>query len=194
MEPYTEFRIDPCGFFFGVNMAIKRKVLFDVGGFNPESFGDEWLGDGETGLNRKLSNRGLPIGYVPNAVVYHHIPVERMTVAYFRRRMANQAACEAYSDYHNGIPRRSRLVRSIVGLTVRNVSCWMRAVLLRDRSDQQALAAQMQSALTQAQVKYLARLIYDKHLRALVLKKNWLDDAAVLAVAVLSERAGALLC
>jgi hypothetical protein len=68
MEPYTDFRLDPNGFFFGVNMAIRREVLFELGGFNPESFGDIWLGDGETGLNRKLQKRGLLIGYVPDAI------------------------------------------------------------------------------------------------------------------------------
>src|SRR5215510_5300388 len=104
MEPYTNFRLDPNGFFFGVNMAIRREVLFELGGFNPESFGDIWLGDGETGLNRKLWKRGFLIGYVPDAVVYHHIPPQRMTIDYFRRRMANEGACEVYANCHDGIP------------------------------------------------------------------------------------------
>ena len=52
MEPHTEFRMNPNGFFFGVNMAIRRNILFEVGGFNPESFGDIWSGDGEAGLNK----------------------------------------------------------------------------------------------------------------------------------------------
>lgn len=38
----------------GVNFAIRKKTLFEVGGFNPEVFGDIWMGDGETGLQRKL--------------------------------------------------------------------------------------------------------------------------------------------
>src|SRR5438309_3929174 len=28
MEPYPEFRLDPKGYFFGVNMAIRRNILF----------------------------------------------------------------------------------------------------------------------------------------------------------------------
>ena len=40
MEPHTEFRIDQKGGFFGVNTAIRRNILFEVGGFNPDSFGE----------------------------------------------------------------------------------------------------------------------------------------------------------
>ena len=56
MEPYDGFRLDPNGVFFGVNMAIRRDVLLKLGGFNPDSFGDVWLGDGET--RTKLQNLG----------------------------------------------------------------------------------------------------------------------------------------
>src|SRR5207249_7611413 len=40
-------------------MAIRRDVLFQVGGFNPDLVGDFFLGDGATGLNRKLWERGM---------------------------------------------------------------------------------------------------------------------------------------
>ncbi len=42
-----EFQLRHDGIFFGVNMAIRRDALFEAGGFNPEIFGDRWLGDGE---------------------------------------------------------------------------------------------------------------------------------------------------
>ena len=175
MEPYTEFRLDPNGFFAGVNMAIRREILFELGGFNPESFGDIWLGDGEAGLIRKLRKRGLLIGYVPDAVIYHHIPPHRMTVDYFCRRMANEGACQAYANYHQGIPPWPRLLRSIAGLTIRNFRYWIKALLLRNQNDRRALDIQTQSAMTQSKVKYLMRLLYDKKRRSLVLKQDWLS-------------------
>ncbi len=58
LELSRDFQLRHDGIFFGVNMAIRRDALFDAGGFNPEIFGDRWLGDGETGLNRKLWARG----------------------------------------------------------------------------------------------------------------------------------------
>ena len=36
------FRLGADGIFFGVNMAVRRDVLFAAGGFNPEIFGDRW--------------------------------------------------------------------------------------------------------------------------------------------------------
>jgi len=115
----------------------------------------------------------LLIGYVPDAVVYHHIPPQRMTVDYFRRRMANEGACQAYADYHQGIPPWPRLLRSIAGLTIRNFRYWIKALLLRNHNDRRALDIQTQSAMTQSQVHYLMRLLYDKKLRTLVLKQDW---------------------
>ena len=100
MEPYDDFRLNADGIFFGVNMAIRANVLLEMGGFNPEAFGAVWLGDGETGLIYKLWDHRMLIGYIPEALVYHHIPPERMTVQYLRVRMANQGACDLYSDFH----------------------------------------------------------------------------------------------
>ena len=98
MEPYDGFRLDPDGIFFGVNMAIRRDALLELGGFNPESFGDVWLGDGETGLNYRIWEHKMVIGYVPDALVYHHIPPERTTVKYLRLRAANQGVCDLYRN------------------------------------------------------------------------------------------------
>jgi len=58
MEPYDHFRLGPDGYFFGVNMAIRRDTVFETGGFHPESFGDSWFGDGESGLRQKLRDQG----------------------------------------------------------------------------------------------------------------------------------------
>ncbi len=85
MEPYEDFRLAADGIFFGVNMAIRAGILLEMGGFNPEAFGAVWLGDGETGLIYKLRDHRMLIGYIPDALAYHHIPPERMTVQYLRR-------------------------------------------------------------------------------------------------------------
>jgi hypothetical protein len=89
--------------------------------------------------------------------------------------MANEGACETYANYHQGIPPSPRLLRSIAGLTIRNFRYWIKALLLRNHSDRRALDIQTQSAMTQSKVKYLMRLLYDKKLRSLVLKQDWLS-------------------
>jgi glucosyl-dolichyl phosphate glucuronosyltransferase len=176
MELYKEFRLDPKGIFFGVNMAIRRQLLFDVGGFNPEAFGDVWLGDGESGLNRKLWERGLLIGYVPDAVVYHHIPAERMTVEYLCRRMANEGACAEYATFHRRgfnpvilCVRITRLVLSFVKLAVRILAT---TVLRRDGFA--LLKARMRFAYQFSRLRYVSRLLHDQAFRDLVEEENWL--------------------
>lgn len=176
-EPYQGFRLDSKGLFFGVNMAIRRDVLFEVGGFNPESFGATWLGDGETGLNRKLWQRKMPVGYVPNAVVYHHIPPERMTIEYLRRRMANEGACEVYARFHHGVPHWIRLFKHAATIAISSSKSWLAAFLLRGRTDARSLDIQIQAAYTQSQLTYVIRLMLNRDLQKLVVKKDWLNES-----------------
>ena len=174
MEPYSEFQLEHRGFFFGVNMAIRRNILFEVGGFNPECFGDIWLGDGETGLNHKLWDRNLLVGYVPSAVVYHHIPASRMTVDYFCHRMANEGACDMYARYHPGVLKRlfARVHKPIIALK----NCpWLLSRLCRGRTDRLSLNLQMNAARTRSQLRYLDRLLREPEFYQLVITSNWLD-------------------
>lgn len=176
MEPYDDFRLNEDGIFFGVNMAIRANVLLEMGGFNPDSFGNAWLGDGETGLMYKLWNRKMLIGYVPEALVYHHIPPERMTVQYLRRRMANQGACDLYSDLHRTRPNTRSLLKRAGGLIFRNGRTWVVAVLLKNRTDIHSLNVQLDAARTRAQLKYAVKLAVDRNFRSFVLKTDWLHD------------------
>jgi glycosyltransferase involved in cell wall biosynthesis len=76
---------------YGCNMAIRRDVLFEVGGFNPDAMGWDpkmfWLrGDGETGLHRKVSEAGYRVVYHPAAGLLHRLPASRVTPRAIRRR------------------------------------------------------------------------------------------------------------
>jgi glucosyl-dolichyl phosphate glucuronosyltransferase len=86
---------------YGCNMAIRRSVLFTVGGFNPDGYSDtkfRWLrGDGETGLLRKVYAAGLRVRYEPSALLYHRIPSRRMSLSYFRTRAINQGISDSYT-------------------------------------------------------------------------------------------------
>lgn len=175
MEPHEEFRLDANGYFFGVNMAIRRDVLFAMGGFNPDSFGTVWLGDGETGLNRKLWQQGMLVGYVPDAVVYHHISPERMTVEYMCRRMANEGASEMYHLFRQrGINVKS-LLRGIVGAIYRGLPLWFLVLLFRGNTDRRMIKVKMEAARSWSHVVYICRLAFSAHFRSLVLRERWLD-------------------
>jgi glucosyl-dolichyl phosphate glucuronosyltransferase len=169
-----EFQLRRDGIFFGVNMAIRRSALFEAGGFNPEIFGDRWLGDGETGLNRKLWARGQMIGYVPEAIVYHYVPPERMTVAYLRKRQASDGACDMYARFHDRMPSVPGLARAAAAIVVDSARDWAAEPLLRGRTDPRALRVQLRAARARARFQYVLRLMVSPGLRALVTQRDWL--------------------
>ncbi|MBV9598427.1 MAG: glycosyltransferase family 2 protein [Chloroflexi bacterium] len=169
-----EFRLSADGIFFGVNMAVRRDVLFAAGGFNPEIFGDRWLGDGETGLNRKLWSRGELVGYVPDALVYHRVSRERMTVAYLRRRQTHEGACDMYARFHPHMPARGALARACIGIVKESARDWLAEPLFRGRTDPRALRVQLRAVRAWSRLEYVVRLMFDPRLRALVARETWL--------------------
>ena len=174
MEPYREFRLDTRGFFFGVNMAIRRDVLFQVGGFNPELIGRFTVGDGESGLVRKIQERGWPIGYVPGALVYHHIPSGRMTLDYLCRWQAHGAGTRLYCRYHKHMPGNFGIVMDALRMVLLFTKTWVRAGFVRSRTDRLSVSLQIRGALGYAQLRYVIRLIFDGDLRQMVTRKDWL--------------------
>jgi len=176
MEPYDEFRLDTEGFFWSVNMAIRRDILFAAGGFHPEATGNIWLGDGETGLNYKLWERRTVIGYVPEAIVYHHIPPQRMTVKYLCRRSANQGAADTYAHFHHGGLGRLRLLMYAARIAIKNGMFWIVAHLVKGQTDARSLHIQLRAARTQSQLKYVIQLMLDEDFQQMVLKEDWLNS------------------
>lgn len=75
------------GILMGGNAVFKRSVLDEVGRYTT------WLGRTDKGLltgeDEELYGRLLAHGargmYLPNLIIYHHIPAERVTKSYFRR-------------------------------------------------------------------------------------------------------------
>src|SRR5687767_12957191 len=75
------------GILMGGNAVFKRSVLSKVGLYAT------WLGRTDKGLltgeDEELYGRLLAHGakgvYLPNLIIYHHIPAERVTKSYFRR-------------------------------------------------------------------------------------------------------------
>jgi len=72
----------------GANMAFSRAVFEKVGGFREEigRVGTIPLGCEETELSIRAGAAGFSIWYVPEAVVDHWVPADRLTPGYFVRR------------------------------------------------------------------------------------------------------------
>lgn len=96
---------------YGCNFSIRKKILFDLGGFHPDGMPRELLkyrGDGESGLAEIIDNKKMKVFYEPRAVIMHRIPQERMTKKYFLEIARRGAYGGAYSKYRalqsHGLP------------------------------------------------------------------------------------------
>ena len=96
----SEREIDP-NYVWGLNFAIRKRALHDLGGFHPDLIPPElqrFQGDGETGLTMKARSHCYRAVYQPKATIYHFIPASRMTPEYFEQRAYYQAVCDSYSN------------------------------------------------------------------------------------------------
>ena len=91
--------IDPC-FVFGLNYSIRRSVLKECGGFNPDTFPkalQRYQGDGETGLSLKVKAKGHQALYHPDVAVTHLIPAPRLAPEALEQRGFFQGVCDSYT-------------------------------------------------------------------------------------------------
>src|SRR5262249_4639668 len=92
-------RIDSC-LVLGLNYSIRRSVLKECGGFNPDTFPkalQRYQGDGETGLSLKLKARGYQALYHPGVAVTHLIPASRLAPEALEQRGFFQGVCDSYT-------------------------------------------------------------------------------------------------
>lgn len=105
---------------WGDNMAVRKSVLFEVGGFNPDiyGYGDKkhlWLGgDGECGLEKKIYQHKYKIVYEPRAWVYHRVPASRTTQEYFCKRSFVMAIGSSYAQIRKMRAKRFLPIRLLL--------------------------------------------------------------------------------
>jgi glucosyl-dolichyl phosphate glucuronosyltransferase len=71
---------------YGCNYSIRKDVFFEFGGTNPDYMPESlryYQGDGESGLNLRLSRSKYKTVYHPDARIGHLIPASRLTPEYF---------------------------------------------------------------------------------------------------------------
>ncbi len=119
---------------YGGNMAVRKKVLYDAGGFNPDGFADPrliWLrGDGEIGLLKKIFDLGHKIVYEPRAWLYHRIPASKLTPKFFYKRCFAGGIYDSYVRIRNMRKRR----RMTVPLMIHAARCFLLSAYRYTRS------------------------------------------------------------
>lgn len=106
----------------GGSFGISKKTLFEVGGFNPDQIDGHLVGDGETGLCRKLWSNGHHIYWC------HHKPVKHMqfvekngTPKDIARRFFNNGVCEGFDAVKSSVGNDSLIAVLLLKLIPRFV-------------------------------------------------------------------------
>ena len=166
---------------YGCNFSIKKSLLFELGGFNPDAFSDKKLwwcrGDGEMGLLRKVHDIGKKVIYNPKAIVWHVIPKDRLTIDYFKERAFKsgiEASFSKYRYYDSGkLDLLKVMMRSVVfGVYYLAYSVMVKSfILLKNKS---YYKYEVLSSYYKARCVYELRLTFDKKLQKFVKKESWL--------------------
>ncbi len=92
--------IDPL-YVFGLNYSIRKKVLLELGGFHPDCIPvhlQKYQGDGETGLSLRAKSHHCKALYAASVFLYHQVPQERLTTAYFEKWYYYNGICQSFTD------------------------------------------------------------------------------------------------
>ena len=107
----------------GGNMAMRREVFSKIGVFNTSlgRTGKSLIGGEESDLFERIAKAGMECYYVPRAVMYHIIPAEKLSDAYFERLCYNTGVSQlTRAELHN------RTTRLYIGEVVK----WCATLLL----------------------------------------------------------------
>jgi len=159
----------------GGNLCIRGRVLWGVGGFNPDQVGEVLIGDGEAGLCKKIHQRGIKMLWVPDALVWHRQNVRKnATLFNMKRRFRNDGVCSGYALYKQVKKRTPLLVdvpRSVFYcVCYKIVALWNRRVAVA-----RSIGLELGSAFYAGKARYEFNLLVNKDLRELVTKENWLE-------------------
>jgi glycosyltransferase involved in cell wall biosynthesis len=128
----------------GANMAVRRRLIDRIGGFDPKlgRTGTSLLGQEQAEFfcrSRAIGARGL---YVPAMSLRHHVPARRLTREYFRQwwywkgvsrsRLEQRHTVTELGINLATVPRIVGVPRFMFGSAVRDAMGWVRAMLTLD--------------------------------------------------------------
>ena len=163
---------------WGCNFSIRKSLLFEVGGFNPDAFGDKKLiwyrGDGEVGLLRSVLGVEKKIIYTPHAIVWHVIPKSRLTISYFKKRSFIQGISDSFLAQRTEKFSRVNLFYRSCKFGIAAIICKTLVLICKILKKDNCSKYEFMSSLFKSRFIYEIKLIYDKKLRTHVERGNWL--------------------
>jgi glycosyltransferase involved in cell wall biosynthesis len=160
---------------YGCNFAIRRELLFRLGGFNPELIGSRYVGNGESGLVQKIYEAGARVFYSPHAIVKHCIPSSRLSLEYMKCRFENQGAADAYTAFQSRPSRGLTLLR--LPLLALSFVAYAVASRVARTNSRLYYHAQLYAAYRRSRLDYELRLVFSPEWRAFVQHRDWINAA-----------------
>jgi hypothetical protein len=147
-------------------MAIRADALRRYGGFRPELIKSAAVGSGEWGLLLAIREGNAPVGWVPDARVFHRIPPGRLEPRYFERWGRMESAARMFERWH-GTPRNLASLAADLGRIVRmNWRSWVRAARVRRAPDARTIALRGDALKGLYEAEYLWKIIANPQIRA----------------------------
>ncbi len=164
IDHYPDFQLGPKEMLFSCNMAIRSSV-FSWTGFHPEIFGTQTIGDGETGLQNDINKNGGFIGYIPEAIAYHHIPAQRMTVAYIRKWAWHLSGCVMFQRWRKRKRTFYSLTREAISIIKAYGKYWLKDLSIKGSKNKKAIDIQFQATLGWSKLNYIIWMIVDSKVK-----------------------------
>ncbi|PZR72029.1 MAG: glycosyl transferase [Chthoniobacterales bacterium] len=161
---------------YSCHQFVRKDVLVDCGGFDPENTAGEWVGDGETGLNLRIEQAGHFFGYTSEARAFHLIPPERMTQRWLNQRFMNQACADVFTSFRDVRPDIARLRRDQIKSIISAARALIGAVLTWVKRSDGWRVKFAKVYYEYGRHCFLERLLKDPKFRDYVLKESFLDD------------------
>jgi glycosyltransferase involved in cell wall biosynthesis len=156
----------------GGNFSIRKEVLLQLGGFNPDQIGEWLIGDGEVGLCRKIHNAGYLIGWAPEALMEHYQIVKKnATVDDIRRRYINNGRSVPFGIFTEGESQKELFDNLVVA--VQQMRKWKQEINISKENDdiEKQYRAIFEYSYYSCQIPYTFRILIDHKFRELV-KEN----------------------
>lgn len=162
----------------GNNIAVSKEAYLDAGGVNPDAFqiaSNIWeRGDGESGLCRKLLQKGWKIIYTPHAVIKHNISKSRMSVESLKKYAFKHGIQMSYSKFFGGnFPPTWILISRSFAFMMLSI---LNKIISKSISYPRNVRYEVESELFRARALYEFKLSYSKKLRKHVSKTDWISD------------------
>ena len=157
-------------------MAIRKHVLFSVGGFNPDGYNSPemlwYRGDGEYGLLLKIREKGLETWYSPFPEIEHIIPKDRLSINQLENLVKNHSVSRVFTFARKHKCQVHWLFLLMVFTKITSIPLKMIAQVYPSNTDtHNVFHLRALKYLTMA--TYASKLLSDNRLRLYVMKPDY---------------------